>query len=246
MLENLNRISVPKSCSPQTAVPPDLRMSLRIEARKRMKSCRLGFAVAAILIAAAFLSYELRAFLPYPNNYVTRLRYLDGWISRGYYGFNCAALLSNAHGERYLTEREMWAGARGKLALVAEYVDRHHVAESEIEPGDIAVFQGPTTRPYIGRGLHVAAYLGNGVWIDADARRGFVSKFRLADRPQSDPWFLGKVRIVRWNQEASGSWHLTAVADTFFTSNYVNDYRLTDDFANRRMLIAQNVATTLP
>jgi hypothetical protein len=169
-----------------------------------------------------------------------RLQYLDGWMSRGYYGLNCAALLSNAHGERYLTEREMWAGAQGKLALVAEYEDRHHVAESKIEPGDIAVFQGPTRPPYIGRGLHVAGYLGNGVWIDADARRGFVSKFRLADRPENDRWFWGKVRIVRWNQEASASWHLTAVADTFFTSNFVNDYRLTDDFASQRMLIAQD------
>lgn len=206
-----------------------------------MKRCRLGFAVAAILVSAGSLCYELRAFLPYPTDYVMRLQYLDGWMSQGYYGFNCAALLSNAHGERYLTEREMWAGAKGKLLLVAEYEDRHHVAESEIEPGDIAVFQGPTSFPYLGRGLHVAGYLGHGVWIDGDARRGFVSKFRLSDRPEADLWFRGKVRIVRWNEKASASWHLTAVADTFFTSNYVNDYRLTDDFANQRTLIALNV-----
>jgi hypothetical protein len=166
-----------------------------------------------------------------------RLQYLDGWMSRGYYGFNCAAFLSNAHGERYYTEREMWAGARGKLALIAEYENRHAVNEAEIKPGDIAVFQGPASFPYIGRGLHVAAYLGSGVWIDADSRRGYVSKFRLADRAENDLWFSGKVRIVRWDHEAPATWHLTAVADTFFTSNYVNDYRLTDNFSNQRTLL---------
>jgi hypothetical protein len=211
-----------------------------------MKVCRLAFAVAAILFAAGVITYELRAFLPYPNNYVMRLQYLDGWMSRGYYGFNCGAFLSNAHGERYYTEREMWAGAHGNLALVTEYEDRHALNESEIKPGDIAVFQGPTTRPYIGRGLHVAAYLGNGVWIDADSRRGYVSKFRLAERAEGDPWFAGKVRIVRWNHEATAAWHLTAVADTFFTSNLVNDYRLTDNFSNQRTLMVVSFGKHAP
>ena len=206
-----------------------------------MRRCRLAFAVAAILVAAVFLSYELRPFLPYPNNYVTRLRYLDGWMSRGYYGFNCAAFLSNAHGERYLTEREMWAGAHQKLALITQFADRYHVDESAIEPGDIAVFQGPDKFPYIGRGLHVAAYLGAGVWIDSDTRRGYVSKFRLAERPAGDLWFSGNVRIVRWAKAPTPSWHLDAVADTFFTSNFVNDYRLADDFANQPMLLTQKL-----
>jgi hypothetical protein len=128
-----------------------------IEGAKRMRRCRLEFAAAAILVASGFLCYELRPFLPYPNNYVARLRYLDGWMSRGYYGFNCAAFISNAHGERYLTEREMWAGAHQKLVLVTQFADRYHVDESAMQPGDIAVFQGPTTFPFIGRGLHVAA-----------------------------------------------------------------------------------------
>jgi hypothetical protein len=33
---------------------------------------------------------------------------------------------------------------------------------------------------------------------------------------------------------------MSAVADTFFTSNFVDDYRLTDDFANQPVLLAQN------
>jgi hypothetical protein len=78
----------------------------------------------------------------------------------------------------------------------------------------------------------VAAYLGDGVWIDADPRRGFVSKFRLTERAANDSFFFGKVRIVRWDKAASATWHLTQVADTFFTSNFVNDYRLVDDFAD--------------
>jgi hypothetical protein len=205
-----------------------------------MRRYRVEFAVAAILVAAGFLCYALRPFLPYPNNCVTRLRFLDGWMSRGYYGFNCAALLSNAHGERYFTERQMWAGANKKLSLVTQFADRYHVDESAIQPGDIAVFQGPETFPFLGRGLHVAAYLGASVWIDADSRRGFVSKFRLAERPPNDLWFCGKVRIVRWSEASTPSWHLSAVADTFFTSNFVNDYRLTDDFANQPVLLAQN------
>jgi len=190
-------------------------------------------------MALGFLCYEMRPFLPYPNDYVTRLSYLNGWMSRGYYGFNCAAFLSNAHGERYYSEREIWSGAHGKLALVAELADRYHVDESQLEPGDIAVFQGPERPPYLGRGLHAAAYLGNGVWIDGDTRRGFVGKFRLADRAANDPWFTGKVRIVRWTKKASASWRLRPVADAFFMSNLVNDFRLRDDFADQLMLLAE-------
>jgi len=194
---------------------------------------------SAILYSSASICFELRPFLPYPSNYVLRLRYLDGWFSYGYYGFNCAAFISNAHGERYFTEREMWAGANGKLILIEEFSDRYHIQESRIRPGDIAVFQGPTTPPYIGHGLHVAAYLGDGTWIDGDARRGRVATFALAQRPATDPWLSGKVRIVRWSQDAVAAFHLRPAGDTFFTSNFVNDYRLADQFAPASKLIAR-------
>ena len=100
-----------------------------------MKNPFRALAVAPTLILLGILFYELRPFLPYPRDYLVRLQYLDGWTSRGYYGFNCAAFLSNAHGELYFTEREMWSGAHGRLALVTEFADRYHLDESQIRPG---------------------------------------------------------------------------------------------------------------
>jgi hypothetical protein len=185
--------------------------------------------LALYVTITAALMFEARAFLPYPNDYVTRLQYLTGWASRGHYGFNCSALITNAHGDSYLTEREFWTGAHGRVSLVAEFADRYQIDEQQLHAGDVAVFQGPTASPYLGRGLHVAAYLGKGTWIDSDTRRGFVAQFPLIGVPDSDPWFKGKVRIVRWNRQGSARWHLTPVAENFFVTNARNDYRLQDD-----------------
>lgn len=187
-----------------------------------------------LVLAASFtLFHKARAFVPYPSNYVTRLRWLNGWPSRGYYGFNCSGFLSNAHNEHYLSERELYAGGYGKLLLIDEAADLHHIDETRLQPGDIAAFQGPTTPPYLGRGIHAAAFLAPGVWIDADPRRGFVTTWRMQDKSPTDPWFQNKVRILRWQQDTRPRWQLAPTADWWFMSDFVNDYRLEDHFAGK-------------
>ena len=59
---------------------------------------------------------------------------------------------------------------------------------AKLQPGDIVAFHG----------VHVAAYLGGGRWVDADTRRGNVAEFRMSDKPAADAWFAGRVRVLRW------------------------------------------------
>lgn len=156
-----------------------------------MKFARLLLSLV-ILLAALACSWDVRAFSPYPTNYLSRLRFLQGWSSRGFYAFNCSGFISNAHGSRYYSEREMFAGTPDlKIRLVLP--SRWALDESKLKPGDVAAFAGPS-----GGGQHVAAYLGNGTWIDGDNRRGFVSSYRLGDRSAIDPWFMGEVHILEW------------------------------------------------
>lgn len=157
-------------------------------------------AVLALVILASLTSvaYSTRAFIPTPGGYLARLEVLNGWSSRGYYAFNCSGFLTNAHGEAFMTEQEMYAG-EGNLEIVAELRDRYEIDETVLRPGDIAAFQG--SNPHF-LGAHVAAFEGSGTWIDADSRRGFIATYQLKDKPAIDPWFQGHVRILRWKDTA--------------------------------------------
>jgi hypothetical protein len=159
---------------------------------------KIAVVMFVILASITSVGYSTRAFMPTPGGYLARLEMLRGWSSRGYYAFNCSGLLTNAHGEEFLTERQMYAG-EGNLEIIAEFRDRGEINEAELEPGDIAAFQGPN--PQIG-GLHVAAFEGRGAWIDSDSRRGFVATYQLKDKPSTDPWFQGRVRILRWKDSS--------------------------------------------
>lgn len=198
-----------------------------------MKHFKLMLLLTIVAGAFCSISYSVRAFLPYPTNYVMRLKYLNGWQSRGYYGFNCSALATNAHGEVYRTERELYAGDYGKLELVAQLANRDSLKDFQgLQPGDLAVFQGPNQMPYLGRGIHVAIYLGPGDWIDGDVRRGYVSRHEL-NAPTDDVWFQGKVRILRWRDKPDVHWQVHAAQFTswFVDMCCVNDYRLNDQFS---------------
>ena len=171
-----------------------------------MKYTKQLLVAVVMIIAAGSVAHSSMAFLPGPT-YVMRLRLMNGWASRGYYGFNCSGYLSNAHGEHFMNERQMYAG-NAKLHMVKDFSDRYHVNESELQVGDIGAFQGPAG--FVG--LHVAAYMGNGIWIDSDSRRGYVAEYKLGDKPSDDQWFMGRVHIMRWSNNV----HLT-VNPNFFT-----------------------------
>lgn len=57
---------------------------------------------------------------------------------------------------------------------------------SKLKPGDIAVTSN---------GVHVLAYLGNGVWIEADPAEEKVVQVKM---PSDNPWLRTPVQIVRW------------------------------------------------
>lgn len=160
-----------------------------------------------ILIAVFSVGYNLRAFSPYPSNYLTRLNFLKGWSSKGFYAHNCSGFIADAHGEQWMSERDMYA-VRGNLRMVQDLSGKNAITEQGLHPGDIAAFAGPQ-----GVGLHVAAYEGNGLWIDSDSRRGYIAEYRMSDKLSSDPWFQGRVHIVRWTTDAHTRWNLRFYAE---------------------------------
>jgi len=153
-------------------------------------NAKIKFGVIFLVVGFAFaeIGYDLRGFLPSPGGYITRAHFLKGWSSRGGYGLNCAGFISNAHGSSYFSPEEFYNAAPGQIELVLEFSNRSQIDESVLRPGDIAAWHG----------VHVAIFIKPGVWMDGDSRRGYVDSYRLQDKPASDPWFQGRVRIVRW------------------------------------------------
>lgn len=158
-----------------------------------MKNLVLAAAILASVLASVSLAHDTRAFLPMPGGYLTRLHALEGWQSRGYYGLNCSGYIALAHGSPYREAAEMYEGSED-LPIVAEYATLAGINEADLRPGDVAAFEGHFSI----RGIHVAAYLGNGLWADGDSRRGDVAEYRLQDKSPQDSWFQGRVRILRW------------------------------------------------
>jgi len=126
--------------------------------------------------------------IPWPSDYDTRLVWLEGQPADAKHGFNCSDFISNAHGDDYIEPAEFYDGAEGRLRVVQEVADRSQIDASKLRPGDVLAVHG----------VHVAAYLGGGRWVDADTRRGDVAEFTLDEKPATDPWFAGKVRVLRW------------------------------------------------
>ena len=152
----------------------------------------LGVFIWTVLFAvlATWVIMGARPAIPFPSNYLVRLSWLNGYAADAKHGFNCSDFIANAHGDDYIGPDEFYAGAEGRLRILAEFSERSDIDERQLLPGDVIAFHG----------VHVAAYLGNGTWIDADTRRGNVGTFKLEDKPASDPWFAGKVRVLRWIQ----------------------------------------------
>ena len=46
-------------------------------------------------------------------------------------------------------------------------------------------------------GMHVLAFLGNGLWIEADPGEMKVLRVKV---PSNNPWFSAPVQLVRWCQ----------------------------------------------
>ncbi len=156
------------------------------------------FAIVSLLLAviggAVFATaYRSRATILLPMSDVARMEWLDGYV-----GLDCTGFLTVAHGDAsYLPSGAEWYRDAEPVSfnVVSVYESRADVDESKLEPGDIAAFTGPD-----GLGKHVAGFVRPGKWIDSDVRRGGVASYDLRTKPQSDDWFTGKVRILRWKK----------------------------------------------
>jgi hypothetical protein len=77
---------------------------------------------------------------------------------------------------------------RGLTALLFKAKSINAIADPELTPGDIAVTAD---------GIHVLAYLGDGVWIEADPGHRKVIEVRT---PTRNRWFAKPVHVLRWFQ----------------------------------------------
>jgi hypothetical protein len=144
--------------------------------------------VICITLFLAFVVWIAKGEAPLPDAYADRLLALQGRGSSMDARFNCAAYICFAHKTPYCDAGRMFVGACSGQVIVADYADRRDIDQEQLQPGDVASWHG----------VHVAAYLGNGRWIDSDSRRGHVAIFSLSSKGR-DPWFAGEVRILRWN-----------------------------------------------
>jgi hypothetical protein len=106
------------------------------------------------------------------NSYVSRLQHMRG---TSYAKLSCTAYICAAK-QRSLTT------AKGMLTSP----EFSRIGKSDLLPGDIADFNG----------VHVAAYIGDGVWFDSTPEHG-VGEMHAS---KSDPWYSGPVTYLRWNK----------------------------------------------
>lgn len=84
--------------------------------------------------------------------------------------------------------RALKDGHRNQTQFVLRAGSLNTLDHTKILPGDLAVTEN---------GLHVLAYLGGRVWIEADPTLGKVVAIRA---PSPNGWFGKPVHIVRWRQ----------------------------------------------
>lgn len=171
--------------------------------------------VAIVLIAAIFLVLPGRS----PQPAQLRQRYLNAlesylgtryiWGGEGRLGIDCSGLVrgglinalyaqsfTSCNPEAARQAIRLWWNDCSARALGEEYQNftRHlfdaaalnELTPEQIQPGDIAVTED---------GLHVLAYLGNQVWIQAEPNLKQVIKLQS---PSTNEWFQTPVRLMRW------------------------------------------------
>lgn len=137
--------------------------------------------------AAIILSLLSLSFKPAPRNYVESLIMLKG---TDYWTLNCSQYICAAERHRECLARNFWdQGCDGDAFVVQDVPSFEAINTSKLLPGDIAVFHG----------VHVAAFVGNGIWMDSDYRHGGVGIMRRNQRPGG--WFYGEIKILRWKNQ---------------------------------------------
>jgi cell wall-associated NlpC family hydrolase len=159
------------------------------------------------------------------DGYVEALRRYEGvtyvWGGEGPTGIDCSGLIRRGLTDAFfltgirsidpgLVRRALalwWSDCRasamgqcrdGITSPISEAPSVNRLDHSVVVPGDLAV---------TANGVHVMAYLGDHVWIEADPGVGRVVAVPV---PAPDnPWFRVPIRIVRWTILENGMEHLT-------------------------------------
>jgi hypothetical protein len=117
--------------------------------------------------------------------YVARLMAM---ANTPYLSAPCSNFICQAKKRAQCYAADMWSGCKGEMTIEQEAENFNSIDTTQLRAGDIVNFHG----------IHVAAYLGNGLWMDSVPERG-VGQMQTPPNP-ADPWYSGKVRILRWGK----------------------------------------------
>lgn len=119
------------------------------------------------------------------NDYLLRLFSLRG---TSYWTLQCSDYITTAKKFRHCGAAEFWRnGCGGALVTVAEVSSANKIPVAILRAGDVIAFHG----------VHVAAYVGDGKFMDSDPNHYGVGDM-TPDAIHGDTWFAGKVKILRW------------------------------------------------
>jgi hypothetical protein len=138
-----------------------------------------------ITIYLAFCLFFFGSSLQGEEGYVGRL---ERYAGTPYSVLNCSGFICAAHQHERCSAKEMWQACGNSLKVIQQVSGRDKIDYSALRAGDVAAFHG----------IHVAAYMGNGVWMDSDPAHGGVAKFQMEKTNSRDPWFAGEIKILRW------------------------------------------------
>jgi hypothetical protein len=172
-----------------------------------MRKCQKGFSAIELILVAAIL---VTATMAIPNAVGARVSTVEGlpsaalsldasqreYVSRllamegtPYLRAPCSTFICQAKRHPRCSAAEMWLGCAGELTIEQEAVSFASVNASELQPGDVVSFHG----------VHLAVYVGGGVWMDSIPERG-VGRLTTPPNPM-DLWYSGRVKILRWRNK---------------------------------------------
>jgi hypothetical protein len=119
-------------------------------------------------------------------DYVSTLKALRG---TSYWSLQCSAYITAAkHFNRHCGAADFFHnGCGGALETVAVVPSIKAIPVAELHPGDVIAING----------VHVAAYVGDGKFMDSDPVHGGVDEM-TPNAIHGDTWFSGQVKILRW------------------------------------------------
>jgi hypothetical protein len=153
--------------------------------RQISKDSRTGqFVLVSTGMILALLSLSCKRA---PHSYLESLTMLKG---TDYWELNCSEYICVAKHHPDCVARNFWEKAcDGDAYIVQDVPSFDNVDTSKLLPGDVAAFHG----------VHVAAFVGNGLWMDSDYKHGGVGIMKRNRRPGG--WFYGEVKILRWKNQ---------------------------------------------